>query len=144
MASIYTFIELVDALDAARSLYDYRSKAYLESRQDFEKWLQTHHCIKTMHKLKYYDLERYGYYVYVQDVTIDPHTVQFIDVKTFDRLCESFRSEVAFFREQSANAFDKFLKANKELMAFMKSLTKEERRELMKESWRRDTHRRRA
>ncbi len=140
MASIYTFLELSNALDAARALNDYRSKAYEESRQDFEKWLQTHHCIKTMHKLKYYDLERYGYYVYVQDVTIDPHTVQFIDVETFDRRCESFRSEVEFFREQSGIAFDKFRKAEKEFMAYLKSLSKEEFRELMKELWRKDAH----
>ena len=140
MASIHTFLELSNALDAARALNDYRSKAYAESRQDFEKWLQTHHCIKTMHKLKYYDLERYGYYVYVQDVPIDPHTVQFIDVKTFDRCCEVFRSEVAFFREQSGIAFDKFRKAEKEFMAYLKSLSKEEFRELMKDLWQKDAH----
>lgn len=140
MASIYTFLELSNALDAARALNDYRSKAYEESRQDFEKWLQTHHCIKTMHKLKYYDLERYGYYVYVQDVTIDPHTVQFIDVETFDRRCKAFRSEVEFFREQSGIAFDKFRKAEKEFMAYLKSLSKEEFRELMKELWQKDAH----
>ena len=93
-----------------------------------------------MYKLKYYDLERYGYYVYVQDVPIDPHTVQFIDVKTFDRCCEVFRSEVAFFREQSGIAFDKFRKAEKEFMAYLKSLSKEEFRELMKELWQKDTH----
>ena len=141
MASIYTYLELSRNLEAARDLSAYRGKAYDESRQDFEKWLQTHHCIKTMHKIKYYDKERYGYYVYVQGATIDPHTVQFIDVETFDRRCKAFRSEIEFFREQSNDAFGKFLKADRELTEYMKVLTREECLELKNEMWSRFNNR---
>ena len=136
MASIYTFRELSTTLEAAREQSAYRSRVLAESRKDLEEWMQTHHCIKTMHRIKYYDLERYGYYVYVQGATIDPHTVKFISVELFDRFVEKSYAEIEMFREQSNAAFSKLLKAEKAFVDYVKALSKEERRDLGDALWR--------
>lgn len=136
MASIYTFRELSTTLEAAREQSAYRSKVLAESRKDLEEWMQTHHCIKTMHRIKYYDLERYGYYVYAQGKPVSPRTVKFISVELFDRFVEKSYAEIEMFREQSNSAFSKLLKAEKAFVDYVKALSKEERRDLGDALWR--------